>query len=216
VDLWAADLDDPIEAPGDLLSDDEHARAARFSQDVDRVRFLAGKAHLRRLLGGYLSIPPGDVPLQCSQAGKPYLAGRDFDFSVSHSEHLLVIGVGVPALGVDVELVRSIPDMEPVAELVFTGRELDALAAAAPEERLTCFYRLWTAKEALLKGLGLGLSRDPREVELHPTPDGFVVPASPESADGWRVASLHLACPPARGGAIAAVATHHPRRPHRP
>jgi len=62
------------------------------------------------------------------------------------------------AIGVDVEIVRPIATPEAVLH-PSERRRLAALGAAA-------FYELWTVKEAYVKALGVGLRRDPAEIEV--------------------------------------------------
>jgi 4'-phosphopantetheinyl transferase len=205
------------DAPASGLSEDELARAGRFLRQIDGQRFRASRAHLRRLLASYLSCRADRVTFLRAATGKPELTPEcGLNFSVSHSENVLLVGIGVVPVGVDVECVRPIPHLEAVAALTLTPPELDGFAEAPPDERLTRFYRLWTAKEAVLKGLGVGLSRDPREVELRPTVGGFVVRRSPEPAHGWHVVSLDVAVPSARCAVVAAAAMCDSRRSCRP
>jgi len=67
-----------------------------------------------------------------------------------------------------------------VAEHHFSPRELLTLGSLPPEQWQAGFYRCWTSKEALLKGVGCG---------LHLALDAFDVEADPQRAPallGWR------------------------------
>jgi hypothetical protein len=61
-------------------------------------------------------------------------------------------------LGVDLELVRDVPDLHAIAERHFAPNEMKEFLRLAPERRREAFYVTWTRKEALVKGLGLGVS----------------------------------------------------------
>ena len=73
------------------LSPDEQARAQRFLKEADRMRFVLGRAMVRRLCGAYLRIEPARVRLDHTLTGKPYLANsipvgrKRFEFNVAHS-----------------------------------------------------------------------------------------------------------------------------------
>jgi 4'-phosphopantetheinyl transferase len=197
IDLWLVDLDAPAgfdELPA-LLSGDERIRARRFARERDRRRFARARGHLRSVLGSYLSIPGERVAFRYTETGKPELEARcGLEFSVSHSRHLLLIGVAMGPIGVDVECVRPMPDLDAVAAQAFTEREMDGLGRD--------FFRLWTAKESVLKGLGRGFSTDPRAVELRPAPGGFHAPRGKGMEAAWSVRSFAVA----GGRARAAVA----------
>jgi 4'-phosphopantetheinyl transferase len=69
-------------------------------------------------------------------------------------------------VGVDVECVRPLPDLDGVAARFFSPGEQARLGALPPDERLGTFFALWTLKEAYLKARGDGLSRPPESVEI--------------------------------------------------
>ena len=88
------------------------------------------------------------------------MAGRSaLQFNVSHSAGLGLIAVGADrALGVDVEKVRPITEAERIVASYFTPAELAAFGAIADGAKAVAFLRGWTRKEAILKGLGIGLA----------------------------------------------------------
>jgi hypothetical protein len=65
------------------------------------------------------------------------------------------------------------PELEGVGRLVFTPREMAVVEGDPRGSGLEAFFRLWTGKEALLKGLGVGFLSDPLEVEVRPASFGF-------------------------------------------
>jgi 4'-phosphopantetheinyl transferase len=191
VRLHTIDLDRPT-PPSDrlegLLDAAERRRAAAFRFDRDRARYVVGRAALRRVLGAALSLSPRQVPLVSGVHGKPRLeSGGGPGFNVSHSERVCVIAVaeeGATDVGVDIEVVRPFAAPHAVARRVFVGPELDRVLPVGDAEGWRRFYRHWTAKEAVLKLLGTGLSRDPRTIRVRLRDDGtFTVdPAEPGSA----------------------------------
>jgi 4'-phosphopantetheinyl transferase len=173
VHVWTVDLDTPplsFDAALATMTPGERARAERFRFPRDRVRFVVGRGALRRLLGTYLRRDPARVRLTCSARGKPSLdveAGSSLRFNLSHSGGRAVYAVSAGReLGVDVERVEPLVDMDAIASRFFSPRERTALSALSGLDRELGFYRCWTRKEAFLKALGEGLSRPLRDFDV--------------------------------------------------
>ncbi len=170
VQVWSERLDAP--APrGDAvewLDDDERARAGRFRFERDRRRFVARRAFLRAVLAGALDIAPADIRYRTSGTTRPELeAVYDLSFSTSHSGDLAVVAVSRERIvGVDIGVVRPIPDAQDLAAAFFTAREHEVLEATPIEGRSTAFLRLWTRKEAYAKAVGLGMTLPFQDFEV--------------------------------------------------
>ena len=129
-------------------------------------RYLLAHTALRQLLGQALGLPPRDVRIvreacpRCGTAGgRPVLGEptRPLHFSMSSSKHLVLLGLASAAVGVDVEAVPSLRTVSEASELLHPA-EREELLAMAPEDRRATFTRLWSRKEAYLKGIGVGLA----------------------------------------------------------
>ena len=163
---WRIDLDQPEALVADLatvLSADERERAARFMFARDRRQFTVTRACLRVLLAGCRDERAAAIRFAYAQHGKPSLAPDAsrpaVHFSVSHAGNLALIALtGDAPLGIDVEPVRSLPDMFAIASRFFTAAEAQTIAAASPHERDLAFFLCWTRKEAFSKALGDGLT----------------------------------------------------------
>jgi 4'-phosphopantetheinyl transferase len=164
LEVWQVALDwmRPLASVRSLsfLSDDERARAMRYRRDVDQIRFAATRSALRQLLAGAMGIDPARLRFELSDRGKPRLAGSGrMSFNVSHAGECALIAFSpVREVGIDIEQVDVTLDWRELSPLVCTADErrvLDALPLALQTER---FFRCWTAKEALLKALGLGIT----------------------------------------------------------
>ena len=77
-------------------------------------------------------------------------------------------------IGVDIERIE--PRAAEFAEDYFTAHELDQLRAAPPESRDTLVTLIWSAKEAALKALRLGLTVDTRKIECTVAPAIEIAP----------------------------------------
>ncbi len=159
---------DALPACEKCLSTDESARAGRISRAPARNLFVLGRGILRKLLGRALGCGADAVPLAENALGKPALArSRDLSFSLSHSEDLMLfaLSAGPGEIGLDVERVRPVATDE-LALLCLHPTEWEALDGSSGLRGAARFFQLWTAKEALLKAVGVGLSVDPRELAL--------------------------------------------------
>jgi 4'-phosphopantetheinyl transferase len=178
----------------EILSEDEKARADRFRFDHLRQSFVVARGILRVLLGRYLGISPASVQFSYSATGKPSLAVSDWlDFNASHSGDLAVYAFTAQgAVGVDVEQVRPLTEMQDIAGRFFCFEEAAELMSLAPTERTHAFFLCWTRKEAYIKATGEGLSAplDSFRVTLRPgQPARFI--QQPAGA-GWQLHDLKL------------------------
>jgi len=146
------------------LSREEAARAGRFLAPTDRDRYILAHGVLRSLLARYERVDPRELRFGSGPANKPFLlrdSQRRFrlSFNLAHSgdRALLAIGAG-PELGVDLEHVRQEIDALAIGKRFFFGAEFDHIASVPADERLDWFFRYWVAKEAVLKGQGVGLA----------------------------------------------------------
>jgi 4'-phosphopantetheinyl transferase len=211
VEVWCASLDAPDEAgrAERWLSPDERQRAARFRFDQDRQRFILHRGILRALLGRYLAVHPRELAFMSGPNGKPALASpfaaRGLRFNLSHSQNLALYAFALDReVGVDVEAIRPLDDVEGIARRYFSRAENAALERIVPVQRSEAFFNCWTRKEAFLKATGEGLDRplDSFDVSLAPGEPARLL-ATGEPTGAW---SLHdLAPAPGFRAAVAAA-----------
>ena len=103
-----------------------------------------GQAALRRVLSSYVGGDPATLAFERGPHGKPSLAGRELEFSVSRSGEVAFVAVsGGGPVGVDVERVQPGRAVERIARRL-AADEAAALADAEPAERDLTFHRCWT------------------------------------------------------------------------
>src|SRR5207245_857335 len=98
-----------------------------------------------------------------------------------------IVAVG-KEVGIDVERVRSIPEMARIAQRFFAPAELESWNRMPDEKRPVGFFRCWTRKEAFLKATGEGLGRalDSFAVSLGVCAGNCLI-APPEDVSRWHV-----------------------------
>jgi len=158
VDLWLLTVsgdDDRIVPCFEVLSSTEKERAARFRFDEDRARCIVARGALRWIASSYCGVPPTELEFETGAHGKPKLQGETpaLEFNVSHSGEFVLIGIAPLPCGVDIERIRPGLREQEIAERFFCPQEVQWLSRTQMG-----FARLWTAKEAIIKALGGGLS----------------------------------------------------------
>ena len=166
---------------------------ARGLPEATRREFVATRAILRALLGERLEIPAEKVMLRKSENGKLFVSGGVL-FNVAHSKGLAVFAFTHNLeVGVDVELLRPLADLDGVVELTFAPSEAEELQSVPAGDRTAAFFACWTRKEAYLKASGNGLG-SPRDVAvtLRPgAPERLVsVQGAPAEPDRWKLMSF--------------------------
>ena len=165
IHIWRARLDLPasrIDELAELLSPDEHDRAARLRLPDSRARFVTARGCLRRILASYVGLHPAHLTFYYSETGKPRLANPSVSagirFNLSHSADLALYAVAAEReLGVDVEYADRPVNTLRIANRFFGAGEAAELSGLQPEDRPLAFYRCWTRKEAYAKAVGEGL-----------------------------------------------------------
>ncbi|MHB8878887.1 MAG: 4'-phosphopantetheinyl transferase family protein [Myxococcaceae bacterium] len=163
------------EAPQGLLSPREEQLLAGLTFPARRKKWLLGRVAAKRLLLEALaasrgaSPPPTAITVANEPSGAPYaeLTGEGrlpWAISLSHRGDLGLCALSTEPgvlLGADLEMVE--PRDPALVRTFFTAHE-QATVAAEPGARAVA--RIWSAKESVLKALGLGLRLDTREVEI--------------------------------------------------
>ncbi|MEL6872277.1 MAG: 4'-phosphopantetheinyl transferase superfamily protein [Pseudomonadota bacterium] len=199
----------------ELLSHEERARFESAALP-DRAReFVIGRGIARQLLGRRLGVAPPDVALTTSPHGRPGLADHPratLDFNLSHSGGIAAMAIStVGPCGIDIEAPRPLTSTLWGAALSEAERE--ALEDLPEDDRTAGLFRRWVAKEAILKGIGTGLSGHWRDMAVTVTPDAAATPPAqcvitleggrwpPDDGHEWRVRGFE----PAAGfaGAVA-------------
>lgn len=130
-----------------------------------RRAFLARRASTRRMVAARLGVSPRDVVIGHAPSGAPMILAPPaaLHVSVSGRGDFCAIGLAPSPIGVDIEPVAAAA--EPAWNILHETERL-ALRALDGAARHEAFLRLWTAKEAYLKALGRGMSREPSSVEI--------------------------------------------------
>ena len=172
--IWKFNPDDLVDFTDDLsafLSHGEKKRLACFKDEDARRLFIHCRGVLHFLLAAITAADPGQIAIRNGQQGKPELDGdqhqHTLPFNISHTQGLCLIALSRCCdVGVDVEKVQPLEDLERLAQAYMTAREFKDWQAVEADKRPAAFYTSWCAKEALLKAVGCGLTIHPGQLSL--------------------------------------------------
>lgn len=195
--LWLFGLDEPDWDTAPLtscLSAQELARASRFRQPLHARRHRVTHAVVRHLLAQLTGQPAARLAWQTGPHGKPHLAMAPH-FNLSHSGGWALLATSSSReLGVDLEGLSAREHLGDMRERILSEEELQAWAPTSTDALL----RTWTRKEACLKALGTGLSREMNTLTLGladaRTPPASLAEHGPLPPLGWTDLTLPDDC----------------------
>ena len=211
VHIWCVSLDQlasRFQILSQKLSMDEHMRAERFYFERDRKRYIIGRGILRTIIGYYSGVEAGKLRFRYGRHGKPALAdtfGKGMIyFNLSHSKGLALYAFTRDSeIGIDIEHIREIPEMEHIVERFFSEREKAVFRALPESKKKEAFFNCWTRKEAFIKAIGDGLYQPLYKFDVSLSPgepvDLLSIEGDSTKASGWCIQDLS----PASGFAAA-------------
>ncbi len=157
------------------LSADERMRAGRFHCYEDKKWFILRHGILRMILGGYLGVQPSELHFYHGKNGKPAITetsgGETIQFNLSHSNGVALFAFTRDhEIGVDIEYIRDISDMEQLVGRFFSAQENELFRSMPKSQKREAFFKGWTCKEAFVKAIGDGLSRPLCNFDVSLTP----------------------------------------------
>jgi len=170
VDVWCLPLVGPAGRAAELgsfLTDDEEARLDRIVSATRRERARTAWGARRVILARILGHEPRDIVIVRHGRGAPTVdaPGRSLHVSLSHSEDWMLLAASrTQRVGVDIERIDPDADVVRLARRFFPTDEANELASLPSSKRHEAFFRAWTRKEAILKGVGGGVPSRLRSV----------------------------------------------------
>ena len=153
------------------LSAAEMERAARFDCTHNRTKYLTRHFALRHLLAQFTGITPQGLVFAEGKFGKPSLAhAPTCFFNLSHSERWALVGIaqgpGAAEMGVDIESLRPLDDLQDLADQLLNPQELEKFKALPIEHQNHAFLGFWTHKESTQKAWGYGIYFEPKHAGI--------------------------------------------------
>jgi 4'-phosphopantetheinyl transferase len=197
VHIWCIAVGWEAEAGRDyasVLPHEEFRTLASIPDRASRNERLHARWLLRSHLSAYHAAPPASWRFVHAVHGKPALvaAPGDLRFNLSHTAGLIALAFARGhEVGIDAEyLQRPLPKAE---DLILSAAERCDLEARTPEQRHERFFELWTLKEALGKGTGLGLGAALDELTITGSGPYHLSTPRDEALRDWQLGSLRCA-----------------------
>jgi len=179
----------------DLLSPREEKLLAGLGLLPRRRKWLLGRAAAKRLVRDMLGegqVPEKKISVLNQPSGEPFVliegkGGWEYPISISHRSEVGMAAVPVERsarIGADVETVEA---RDPALVRQFYTDGEAQIVEAAGDDRDEIVARIWSAKEAVLKLLGLGLRIDTRGVLVDLVGEAFA--GCPE---GWQPVDVRV------------------------
>jgi len=213
VHVWGFSLDGSVailQRCRAWLNEEECGRAARLIRREDQIRYSLAHGGLRAVLARYTGLDPAALRFQVGATGKPSLLDQqgnqhEIRFNLSHSRGRMLIAVTQGQdVGIDLEEMRDKVEVDKLAERFYSPREHQEIRGRSGLARVQQFYRYWVAKEAVLKGQGVGLL-SLRSCEVSTPDDAVGSQVCPSDGaglqPGWMI--RWLACGAGWQGAVA-------------
>ncbi|MBO4373832.1 MAG: 4'-phosphopantetheinyl transferase superfamily protein [Lachnospiraceae bacterium] len=158
-----------------------------------RFKFLSGKVQcakayllLRQALLEEYGIRVDDE-FGYGKNGKPYLIRHpEIHFNLSHCKEAVMCAVDDHPIGCDIESLERKPDLALMKRTMSPAEQKRVFSAEDPELE---FMKLWTAKEAVIKQTGEGLSRELADLLENGLPENLTLSttAVPEKGYVWSI-----------------------------
>lgn len=162
--VFTTSFNDACDPDISFLSKSERQKAMRIEDSIKRSRFVASRSFARRAIGYALGSGHYTESFLKNVSGKPYLPtpNSTLQFNMSHTRHHLAVAVTFnEPIGIDIE--KDDRAVNPhLLDYVFSPKETEQILTT--KNWKATLLRGWTYKEAVLKCIGSGFTRDPKSI----------------------------------------------------
>jgi 4'-phosphopantetheinyl transferase len=151
------------------LDDAEYDLAASFTAKQDRDTYLAARVWLRKVLSNELGMAPNELRFNHDTFGASIVVtnassrrAQSINFCLSYTTNGIACVICHECkIGVDIERIVPIAQLSTIAANTLHPSEVRRFIETREDGRLLHFYRLWVAKESLLKAIGVNMDISP-------------------------------------------------------
>ena len=163
-----------------ILCAQEKTRADGLRTEARRREYVCARVLQRRALSLHAEVDPAEWRFAAGAGGRPEIIAPSrataLRFNLSHTAGLVACAVAWGlSVGIDVEHLGSVEDIDVTAHHVFAPAEAAEVRALPEAERASRLLEIWTLKEACLKAIGTGFAAvSPHAVRFSLAPDRTV------------------------------------------
>ena len=145
------------------LSQEEQQKTLKYKFSYDKNLYLMRHLLLKQILLEYNEYSN----LYYNNSGKAILSNSNLKFSISKSKEYFITAISKQyQVGIDIERIIYIKDYKKIMSLFLHQEEVNIINLFPKQEHLKLFYRFWTAKEAIIKAVGIGMNIDLKSIIL--------------------------------------------------
>ncbi|WGL61216.1 4'-phosphopantetheinyl transferase superfamily protein [Pigmentibacter sp. JX0631] len=156
----------------EYINDDEIIKAEKFLFLNDTIRYLMTRIFIKKILSSELNLSYKLIEFYSGKYKKPFVNIDKFNkkifFNISHSKEYLAIGISfINEIGIDIEYKDTLVDFESLKSQIFSDYEEQYFNKLLLfQDKVNYFYQVWSLKEAILKGIGVGLFFSPNLLSI--------------------------------------------------
>lgn len=163
MNIYICDINDFDISDGyELLTEERKNKLNDYKRIDDKKRVLVSGLLLKYILQDKI------CDLKYNEYGKPYIEDSNLHFNISHSGHYCIIGVSTSNIGIDIE--EKKPFYENAIHRCLNELEIEYYNN---NKSLLTFYKIWTAKESIIKTLGKTIYNNIKEITSLPLTNGY-------------------------------------------
>lgn len=142
------------------LTEQEKLRSFNYQKRQDALRFIVGRAFLRRIISQFTGVHAGSIVIGQGPNLKPELRYPELplNFNVSHAGTKVILAFDKHPIGIDIESSENALKTPLFGHKVLSVSEQKNLLTEGNYRENFCLY--WTRKEAFLKAIGKGIDDD--------------------------------------------------------
>lgn len=152
----------------------EEAQTLNDELSIAQMTRLLSRWSVRLIVDKYASGHTHDLSIETTSTGKPFFKNSDIMFNITHSGDWIILAITQREnIGIDYEHMKKNSNSLKIAARFFSVSENQELTTTGSTQQGLVFNQMWSAKEAILKAVGLGIAHMLKQVTVSPAAHTF-------------------------------------------